>query len=174
VAPLPSSTIVKMEDRKRTASQSVDELAPPTKRQAVNGASKASADSDMPWKDDLEVSVTRPPHHLPISTAFPLILRELVSRDYSSASTAYYPPCMRLSLPVHVVSRVLAIALRIHSGKSRIVGDPVSDLTRHSLQSVLRFTMGINTKAISSDTKKMQSTARCSSTNVRKQHLRRI
>ncbi|TVY37240.1 E3 ubiquitin-protein ligase [Lachnellula subtilissima] len=41
---------VKMEDRKRAAG---DDLAPPTKRQAVNG-SKASADADMPWASDLE------------------------------------------------------------------------------------------------------------------------
>jgi E3 ubiquitin-protein ligase BRE1 len=52
----PFSPPLKMEDRKRSAAQSVDDLAPPTKRQAVNGASKTSADSDMPWKDDLEVS----------------------------------------------------------------------------------------------------------------------
>ncbi|PMD36953.1 BRE1-domain-containing protein [Hyaloscypha variabilis F] len=38
-----------MEDRKRSAG---DDLAPPTKRQAVNG--KASADADMPWASDLE------------------------------------------------------------------------------------------------------------------------
>lgn len=55
------STITKMEDRKRPASQSNDELAPPSKRQAVNGTGKAHADQDMPWKDDLEVRVTRPP-----------------------------------------------------------------------------------------------------------------
>lgn len=59
VAPLPSSSISKMEDRKRPAAHGADDLAPPTKRQATNG-SKASADSDLPWKDDLEVSVTRP------------------------------------------------------------------------------------------------------------------
>jgi hypothetical protein len=62
----PFSPPLKMEDRKRSAAQSVDDLAPPTKRQAVNGASKTSADSDMPWKGDLEVSVTRPPPSLPI------------------------------------------------------------------------------------------------------------
>jgi E3 ubiquitin-protein ligase BRE1 len=62
VAPLPS-TIIKMEDRKRPAGQNVDDLAPPTKRQAVNGGSKSSTDSDMPGKDDLEVSVTRPPEN---------------------------------------------------------------------------------------------------------------
>jgi hypothetical protein len=55
VGPLPA-TIIKMEDRKRAAGQSVDELAPPTKRQAMNGGSKVSVDADMPWKDDLEVS----------------------------------------------------------------------------------------------------------------------
>lgn len=43
-------SLVKMEDRKRSAG---DDLAPPTKRQAVNG--KASADTDMPWATDLEV-----------------------------------------------------------------------------------------------------------------------
>lgn len=59
VAPLPLA-IIKMEDRKRPAGQSVDDLAPPTKRQAVNGGSKASADADMPWKDDLEVRITNP------------------------------------------------------------------------------------------------------------------
>ena len=50
--PLQSShpSFIKMEDRKRSAG---DDLAPPTKRQAVNG--KASADSDMPWAADLEV-----------------------------------------------------------------------------------------------------------------------
>ncbi|CAG8949439.1 hypothetical protein HYFRA_00005068 [Hymenoscyphus fraxineus] len=48
---IPSShpSFSKMEDRKRAAG---DDLAPPTKRQAVNG--KASADADMPWAGDLE------------------------------------------------------------------------------------------------------------------------
>lgn len=44
-----------MEDRKRPAAHSNDDMAPPTKRQAVNGTSKAHPDADMPWKDDLEV-----------------------------------------------------------------------------------------------------------------------
>lgn len=43
-------SFIKMEDRKRSAGE---DLAPPTKRQAVNG--KASADADMPWATDLEV-----------------------------------------------------------------------------------------------------------------------
>ncbi len=44
-----------MEDRKRPSG---DDLAPPTKRQAVNG-NKSSADSDMPWAADLEVCTPR-------------------------------------------------------------------------------------------------------------------
>ncbi|KAL3419393.1 BRE1 E3 ubiquitin ligase [Phlyctema vagabunda] len=52
-ASLPSS-FIKMEDRKRSAGQSAEDIAPPTKRQAINGGSKASLDADMPWKDDLE------------------------------------------------------------------------------------------------------------------------
>ena len=49
--------IAKMEERKRPATHSHDEGAPPLKRHAtsVNGGPKADRDSDMPWKDDLEV-----------------------------------------------------------------------------------------------------------------------
>ena len=46
-------SFIKMEERKRSAAQ--DDLAPPPKRHAVNG-SKNSADADMPWAKDLEVS----------------------------------------------------------------------------------------------------------------------
>jgi len=55
-----------MEDRKRSAG---DDLAPPTKRQAVNG--KASADSDMPWKDDLEVCCHTTPEFICMNTRIP-------------------------------------------------------------------------------------------------------
>lgn len=56
-----------MDDRKRSATQSVDDLAPPTKRQAVNGGSKSSADS-LPWNEDLEVSL---PYTLPLLVSTP-------------------------------------------------------------------------------------------------------
>jgi len=59
VAPLPS-TIIKMEDRKRSAAHNVDDLAPPTKRQAVNGSTKSAIYADLPWNDELEVSITSP------------------------------------------------------------------------------------------------------------------
>ena len=54
---LPSPTLIKMEERKRPAGD--DDSAPPLKRQAtsVNGASKPHVDADMPWQDDLEVSL---------------------------------------------------------------------------------------------------------------------
>ena len=47
-----------MEERKRPASNDHDSSAPPLKKQATsaNGA-KAHPDADMPWKDDLEVSL---------------------------------------------------------------------------------------------------------------------
>jgi hypothetical protein len=52
------SGLVKMEDRKRPAADNNDS-APPLKKQAtsVNGGSKPHPDADMPWKDDLEVSL---------------------------------------------------------------------------------------------------------------------
>jgi E3 ubiquitin-protein ligase BRE1 len=51
----PSLDAVKMEDRKRP---SVDDSAPPAKRQAltVNGA-RSHPDADLPWKDDIEVRI---------------------------------------------------------------------------------------------------------------------
>lgn len=47
-----------MEDRKRPAADNNDS-APPLKKQAttVNGGTKPHPDADMPWKDDLEVSL---------------------------------------------------------------------------------------------------------------------
>ncbi len=55
----PSPTLVKMEERKRHAIDAADS-APALKRQAtsVNGAGKTHIDADMPWQDDLEVSLT--------------------------------------------------------------------------------------------------------------------
>ena len=54
---LPSG-LVKMEERKRPASNEDGDSAPPLKRQATSKDAKAtkSADADMPGRDDLEVS----------------------------------------------------------------------------------------------------------------------
>lgn len=56
---LSSSGLVKMEERKRPAPHDHEESAPPPKKQAtaVNGTGKTHIDAEMPWKDDLEVSV---------------------------------------------------------------------------------------------------------------------
>lgn len=45
-----------MEDRKRPAVNSTDDIAPPSKRQAVNGGSKAKEDADP--KDEAWVEVS--------------------------------------------------------------------------------------------------------------------
>lgn len=52
-----SGLVVEMEDRKRLATQDPGDSAPPLKKQAttVNGGVKAHPDTDMPWRDDLEV-----------------------------------------------------------------------------------------------------------------------
>ena len=57
---LPSPNLVKMEERKRPATHDHEDSAPPHKKQAtsVNGGSKPHVDADMPWKDDLEVSIS--------------------------------------------------------------------------------------------------------------------
>lgn len=57
-----SGLVVKMEDRKRPASHDPNERTPPLKKQAtsaLNGSGKPHPDTDMPWKDDLEVSEIR-------------------------------------------------------------------------------------------------------------------
>ena len=54
---MPSIETIKMEDRKRPALDDDGRLAPPAKRQVINGTSgTAHPDADMPWKDDVEVS----------------------------------------------------------------------------------------------------------------------
>ncbi|RWQ92857.1 hypothetical protein C8Q69DRAFT_476586 [Paecilomyces variotii] len=55
----PSESGLKMEDRKRPAAYDHNnDSAPPSKKQAtsLNGGGKPHPDTDMPWKDDLEVS----------------------------------------------------------------------------------------------------------------------
>jgi len=66
---LPSPGLVKMEERKRPAVDGNDESVPPPKRQATARASiggRSDKDSDMPGKDDLDVSCDshQPPKNL--------------------------------------------------------------------------------------------------------------
>ncbi|KAI1463333.1 uncharacterized protein F4812DRAFT_251832 [Daldinia caldariorum] len=53
----PLSTRIKMEDRKRPALSSADDIAPPSKRQAVNGSSKSKDDADAKDEAWIEVSL---------------------------------------------------------------------------------------------------------------------
>ena len=80
------ATFVKMEDRKRPAAGAVDDLAPPTKRQAVNGASKSKDDSaDKQEEAWIEVSVTRQPCVIqPIKAPLPSCIPTIKSK-----------PCLR-------------------------------------------------------------------------------
>ena len=55
---LSSPRLVKMEERKRPATQDQDGSGPPLKRQATTvngGGGKYLTDVDVPWQDDLEV-----------------------------------------------------------------------------------------------------------------------
>ena len=56
---LPSPSSFKMEERKRPAVNDHEDSGPPQKRHAatVNGTGRAHPDADMPWQDDLEVSI---------------------------------------------------------------------------------------------------------------------
>lgn len=81
---LPSPTLVKMEERKRAAIDN-DDSAPPLKRQAtsVNGAVKPHIDADMPWQDDLEVSIHTLPRLTPWAMRpgprYPVLLLTMVA-----------------------------------------------------------------------------------------------
>ncbi len=120
----------KMEDRKRSAG---DDLAPPTKRQAVNG--KTSTDSDLSWSGELEVCLCRrhttsnPFHQCGTSTIEPsphvysdldlctsCILRCMICRSGANAQPAVYsmlhslqicPLQHRTTSPIHTSTRAL-------------------------------------------------------------------
>lgn len=60
LSPRPSS-IAKMEDRKRPAVGHADEIAPPSKRLAINGSKTKDDGTEMKEESWVEVSVARPP-----------------------------------------------------------------------------------------------------------------
>lgn len=100
------ATFAKMEDRKRPASTAVDDNAPPSKRQAVNGASKPKDDADKD-KEELWIEVSpdcrasplpRPafcPRHICISPLTRCLLIERVpqpGREWSPPRNARCRP----------------------------------------------------------------------------------
>jgi hypothetical protein len=98
------ATFVKMEDRKRPAVSAVDDLAPPSKRQAVNGGSKSKDDSgDSREEAWIEVSLQAVPKSPPpfdqdvcdlfITVAGPIQWgREQVKCPLNVAFKAEHPP----------------------------------------------------------------------------------
>lgn len=87
---LPPSDPVKMEDRKRPASGNADDLAPPSKRQAVNGGGSKAKDDAGDAKEEtwIEVSVTRhcPFYRLADTASSHVIKAEMQKRTPSLAS----------------------------------------------------------------------------------------
>jgi E3 ubiquitin-protein ligase BRE1 len=78
---VPLSHAPKMDDRKRPSPYDQHDSGPPSKKLATsaNGAVKGHPDADMPWKDDIEVSLSMatlrssPPHCL----EWPLFIQNL-------------------------------------------------------------------------------------------------
>lgn len=107
------ATFAKMEDRKRPASTAVDDNAPPSKRQAVNGASKPKDDADKD-KEELWIEVSPdccrasplpPPAFCPRHVSgFPLT-RPLVVERVPQPAQGWPPPrdarCRLASLAQH-------------------------------------------------------------------------
>lgn len=88
VLPRPA-TFAKMEDRKRPASGAVDDYAPPSKRQAVNGSGKSKDDSgDMKEEAWIEVSVS---HDSPCVVILWPSLTPFPSEDRAYAAVALMP-----------------------------------------------------------------------------------
>ncbi|KAI0145806.1 hypothetical protein F4776DRAFT_376048 [Hypoxylon sp. NC0597] len=79
----PLSTRFKMEDRKRPAISSTDDIAPPSKRQAVNGGSKSKDDADAKEETWIEVSFI-------VATYFPCpnIVYRITASETSSSSAS--------------------------------------------------------------------------------------
>jgi hypothetical protein len=74
------STLVKMEDRKRSAIGSTDDLAPPSKRVAVNGSKVKDDALEMKEETWVDVSATPPPaapRHLPVTSSSTSLLATL-------------------------------------------------------------------------------------------------
>jgi hypothetical protein len=104
---------VKMDDRKRSG----EELAPPSKRQAVNGKS-ASADADMPWSADLEVSSGRhttlyPSHRIDLLSS---IFHFRVSKAYKYAVEIALGSVGVLCPPIH--TRTFLDAILFYTSRS--------------------------------------------------------
>jgi len=120
----------KMEERKRPAITNADDLAPPSKRQNVNGAGKSRDDSgdakDEAW---IEVSVTRPSRPPP-----PDPLEQKHCRIRPPPEDAATHPSVGTRRPVaRFVSRTLALGFNANARlcwrqRARVSGSSFSSL----------------------------------------------
>jgi len=97
--PLSQSSLVKMEERKRSNPYDQNESAPPLKKQATsaNGASKSHPDADMPYKDDLEVSLFASLEQTPaIVSAFRIRSNRLMFAIVEVSKRRHIPPNARV------------------------------------------------------------------------------
>ncbi len=113
------STSVKMEDRKRPAVSTPDDLAPPTKPQAVNGGGKSRDDGgdskDEAW---IEVRVTRPP----VAAASPRPCIAMHSAGCSGSGSSL--PFSRIQGPTPFVCPMLPGQLAVASCRAPRVSSP--------------------------------------------------
>ena len=137
------ATFAKMEDRKRPASTAVDDSAPPSKRQAVNGSSKTKDDVAEKDKEELWIEVSldrslaphsRQPSHIPFSHSARARLIERVPR------TGHVGPVIaRFSTPARFLQSTSAT---ISAGVSGLTVDANAWLAGNSLpesQAVFSF-----------------------------------
>jgi len=109
------ATFVKMEDRKRPAASAVDDVAPPSKRQQVNGSSKSKDDSgDAKEEAWIEVSlvVTRQP-----------CVRKEASRSLLLACS---PPGLFASLSPIVNQHILLVLIEVAPISKALLRDSLS------------------------------------------------
>lgn len=105
--PRPSAITSKMEDRKRPAVSSADDLAPPSKRVAVNGSKPKDDAAEMKEEGWVEVRLNHC-HSLPIHvlSAFTNKHPVLYLLPQGHPPLHHYP---RRVFPAHVVGHVVAI-----------------------------------------------------------------
>lgn len=106
VTPRLPSTKVKMDDRKRPAIGSADDLAPPSKRQAVNGGGKSKDDSgDTKEEAWIDVSLFR------VAALTTHIPHRHTTMDPAAPASHVFPP-----LHFHVVA-IAQVSCSLHRGR---------------------------------------------------------
>lgn len=183
------SPLVKMEDRKRPAISTADDLAPPSKRHQVNGSSK-SRDDALDMKDEAWIEVsdvglcssitttpTPSPHHRGQSKPSSNTQHNTTNRDGGSdisvsvsQGSTYREELPTRSVLMHGLLAAACRALRFSNALQ-----PSAGILSHSILNGRYITHPLDVfEGIHADCwvlrhfKKMQYIARCSSTRERK------